>query len=124
MNIPKHERRKSDLPLKIMGLTQKKIAEKLGVSDPCINAFINGRRQLGKSNASKWQKYFALSAAWLMTGDGEMVIPYYHAEDGSVQVMGNASTVNPRNTIDCLVDLLKKKYEQIDRLIGLLEDKG
>ena len=46
-----------------------------------------------------------------------------HAEEGSVQVIGNASNVNAGKTIDSLVELLKRKDEQIDRLIRLLEEK-
>ena len=58
---------------------------------------------------------------WLMTGEGEMLAPSMQAGDGSVQVAGNASNVNAGKTIDKLVELLKKKDEQIDRLISLLE---
>ena len=105
------------------GLTQKTIADKLGVSEPCVNALICGRREFGKRTASEWQKQFGLSAAWLMTGEGEMVRPPVYAEEGSVQVIGNASNVNAGKTIDSLVELLKRKDEQIDRLIRLLEEK-
>ncbi|MDY4464552.1 MAG: hypothetical protein SPE31_09540, partial [Prevotella sp.] len=107
----------------IKGLTQKSIANKLGVSEPCVNALICGRREFGKRTASEWQRQFGLSAAWLMTGEGEMVRTPVHAEEGSVQVMGNASNVNAGKTIDSLVELLKRKDEQIDRLIRLLEGK-
>lgn len=105
------------------GLTQKRIADKLGVSEPCVNALICGRREFGKRTAWEWQKQFGLSAAWLMTGEGEMVRTPVHPEEGSVQVMGNASNVNAGKTIDSLVELLKRKDEQIDRLIRLLEGK-
>ena len=105
------------------GLTQKTIADKLGVSEPCVNALICGRREFGKRTAWEWQKQFGLSAAWLMTGEGEMLRTPIHAEEGSVQVMGNASNVNAGKTIDSLVELLKRKDEQIDRLIRLLEEK-
>lgn len=105
------------------GLTQKNIADALSVSEPCVNALINGRREFGKRTASEWQKQFGLSAAWLMTGEGDMLRTPIHAEEGSVQVMGNASNVNAGKTIDSLVELLKRKDEQIDRLIRLLEEK-
>ena len=107
----------------IKGLTQKNIADTLGVSEPCVNALICGRREFGKRTAWEWQKQFGLSAAWLMTGEGDMLRTPIHAEEGSVQVMGNASNVNAGKTIDSLVELLKRKDEQIDRLIRLLEGK-
>ena len=59
-----------------------------------------------------------------MTGEGEMLRTPIHAEEGSVQVMGNASNVNAGKTIDSLVELLKRKDEQIDRLIRLLEENN
>lgn len=108
----------------IKGLTQKNIADALGVSEPCVNALINGRREFGKRTALEWQKQFGLSAAWLMTGEGDMLRTPISAEEGSVQVMGNASNVNAGKTIDSLVELLKRKDEQIDRLIRLLEENN
>ena len=59
-----------------------------------------------------------------MTGEGEMVRPPVYAEEGSVQVIGNASNVNAGKTIESLVELLKRKDEQIDRLIRLLEENN
>ena len=105
------------------GLTQKNIADTLGVSESCVNALIKGRRQFGKRTAYEWQRQFGLSAAWLMTGEGDMLHTPIHIEEGSVQVLGNASNVNAGKTIDSLVELLKKKDEQIDKLIRLLEEK-
>lgn len=104
-------------------LTQKDIANTLGVSEQSVNALVNGRRQFGRKTSAEWQKHFGLSASWLMTGEGEMLAPSMQAGDGSVQVAGNASNVNAGKTIDKLVELLKKKDEQIDRLISLLEKK-
>lgn len=105
------------------GLTQKYIANTLGISEQSVNALVNGRRQFGRKTSAEWQKHFGLSASWLMTGEGEMLVPSMQAGDGSVQVAGNASNVNAGKTIDKLVELLKKKDEQIDRLISLLEKK-
>ena len=109
--------------LNTKGLTQKDIAERLGVTEQCVNALVNGRRAFGRKSSAEWQKQFGLSASWLMTGEGEMLVPSMQAGDGSVQVAGNASNVNAGKTIDRLVELLKKKDEQIDRLISLLEKK-
>lgn len=105
------------------GLAQKYIANTLGISEQSVNALVNGRRQFGRKTSAEWQKHFGLSASWLMTGEGEMLVPSMQAGDGSVQVAGNASNVNAGKTIDKLVELLKKKDEQIDRLISLLEKK-
>ena len=55
------------------GMTQKDVAEKLGVSEQFVNALFNGRREFGKKTANDWQKLFGLSASWLRTGEGKML---------------------------------------------------
>ena len=52
------------------GMTQKDVAEKLGVSEQFVNALFNGRMEFGKKTANDWQKLFGLSASWLRTGEG------------------------------------------------------
>ena len=105
------------------GLSQTDVANMLGTSPQYISAIFSGRKNVGKKQAVKFEELFGLSASWLLTGKGDMLCTPIHAEEGSVQVMGNASNVNAGKTIDSLVELLKKKDEQIDRLIRLLEGK-
>ena len=110
------------------GLTQKDVARLLGTTPQYISAILCGHKSIGKKQAAKLEQLFGLSAPWLLTGKGDMLRTPIHAEEGSVQVMGNASNVNASNvnagkTIDSLVELLKRKDEQIDRLIRLLEEK-
>ena len=105
------------------GLSQTDVANMLGTSPQYISAIFSGRKNVGKKQAVKFEELFGLSALWLLTGKGDMLSTPIHAEEGSVQVMGNASNVNAGKTIDCLVELLKRKDEQIDRLIRLLEEK-
>ena len=108
---------------KSKGLTQTDVARLLGTTPQYISAILCGRKSIGKKQAVKFEELFGLSASWLLTGKGDMLCTPIHAEKGSVQVMGNASNVNEGKTIDSLVELLKKKDEQIDRLIRLLEGK-
>ena len=105
------------------GLSQTDVANMLGTSPQYISAIFSGRKNVGKKQAVKFEELFGLSASWLLTGKGNMLSTPVHAEEGSVQVMGNASNVNAGKTIDSLVELLKRKDEQIDRLIRLLEEK-
>ena len=105
------------------GLSQTDVANMLGTTPQYISALFSGRKNVGKKQAVKFEELFGLSALWLLTGKGDMLSTPIHAEEGSVQVMGNASNVNAGKTIDCLVELLKRKDEQIDRLIRLLEEK-
>ena len=105
------------------GLSQTDVANMLGTSPQYISAIFSGRKNVGKKQAVKFEELFGLSPLWLLTGKGDMLSTPIHAEEGSVQVMGNASNVNAGKTIDSLVELLKRKDEQIDRLIRLLEGK-
>lgn len=105
------------------GLSQTDVANMLGTSPQYVCAIFSGRKSIGKKQAVKFEELFGLSASWLLTGKGNMLSTPIHAEEGSVQVMGNASNVNAGKTIDSLVELLKRKDEQIDRLIRLLEEK-
>lgn len=106
------------------GLSQTDVANMLGTSPQYISAIFSGRKNVGKKQAVKFEEIFGLSALWLLTGKGDMLSTPVHAEEGSVQVMGNASNVNAGKTIDSLVELLKRKDEQIDRLIRLLEENN
>ena len=106
------------------GLSQTDVANMLGTSPQYISAIFSGRKNVGKKQAVKFEELFGLSALWLLTGKGDMLSTPIHAEEGSVQVMGNASNVNAGKTIDSLVELLKRKDEQRDRLIRLLEENN
>lgn len=106
------------------GLSQTDVANMLGTSPQYISAIFSGRKNVGKKQAVKFEELFGLSALWLLTGKGDMLSTPIHAEEGSVQVIGNASNVNAGKTIDSLVELLKRKDEQIDRLIRLLEENN
>ena len=106
------------------GLTQKDVARLLGTTPQYISAILCGHKSIGKKQAAKLEQLFGLSAPWLLTGKGDMLRTPIHAEEGSVKVMGNASNVNAGKTIDSLVELLKRKDEQIDRLIRLLEENN
>lgn len=55
-------------------IKQKEIAIKLGVSAQFINGVVNERNVVGKTLADKLQKYYGLSAAWLLTGKGDMLV--------------------------------------------------
>lgn len=56
------------------GLTQEQIAQKFGVTKQAVNQLLSGRKPFGKQNAFKWAREFGLSAAWLLTGEGDMMV--------------------------------------------------
>lgn len=58
---------------KSVGKTQEDIATALGVSHPYVNALLNGK-PFGKKQAKKWESLFGISAHWLVTGAGDMLV--------------------------------------------------
>lgn len=48
-------------------ITQKTLAEKLGVAQPTISNIINGRDRLGRQTAFKWAEILDVDPLWLMT---------------------------------------------------------
>lgn len=74
------------------GITQKYIAEKLGVKPPYITKILNGEREIGKNQADKWVSLFGFSKAWLLTGEGEMLnSSTSHKEEPSEPVISYTS---------------------------------
>ena len=54
------------------GITQKEVAERLGVTPQYVNALLQGRKEIGKTMAKKLENQFGLSQSWLLTGMGDM----------------------------------------------------
>lgn len=96
------------------------LADQLGVSQQRIAALLNGVSAFGKKTASQWSAEFGLPELWLMKGKGPLT---------TVEVMQNNKhgddcqydgiTVNRYDTD--YIALLKKKDEQIDRLLAIIE---
>lgn len=114
------------------GLTQMQIAEITGANQSYIAALLNGNKQFGKKQAQKWGELFDLSPNWLLTGLGDMfstssIIQQNQNGDNinghSVSVEKKAETERFLDTIKECHELLRKKDEQIDRLLSLLERK-
>ena len=48
-------------------ITQKTLAERLGVTQPTINNIINGRDRVGRAVAIRWNEELGIDPLWLMT---------------------------------------------------------
>lgn len=57
-------------------IMQKDIADAVGVHFQYINAICNGRRGISKKMAQTLEDKFGVSAGWLLTGKGTMIIDY------------------------------------------------
>lgn len=115
------------------GLTQMKVAEMTGAQQSYVAALLNGGKQFGKKQAQKWGDIFGLSPNWLLTGTGEMFCnpsSVIQQNKNGNNINGHSVKVEQKNDVEKLIDtikecheLLRKKDEQIDRLLTLLEKK-
>lgn len=55
------------------GLTQKQIAEQLGVAPTYVNKVFSNERGFSEKQAMKWETLFGLSHVFLMTGEGSIM---------------------------------------------------
>lgn len=115
------------------GLTQTQIAEISGVSQSYVAALLNGSKTFGKKQAQKWGDLFDISPNWLLTGTGEMqynpssIIQQNQNGDNinghSIKLEKTSETEKLLNALSECHELLRKKDEQIDRLLSLLEKR-
>ena len=64
-----------------------------------------------------------INACWILTGEGEMLNNHItQTNQNGDNINGHNVTVNKTEVVQ-LIELLKKKDEQIDRLLTLLEKK-
>lgn len=113
---------------KKQNITQVQIADMTGVNQSYVAALMNNTKQFGKKTAQKWGDIFGISPNWLLTGEGEMMKPsiFQNNQNGD-NINGQSVTVHKTETdkfIDTIKEcheLLRKKDEQLDRLISIIE---
>jgi transcriptional regulator with XRE-family HTH domain len=105
------------------GLTQEDVAARFDVQQPYINALLTGKKAFGKKTAQRWAKEFGLSASWLLTAEGEMMSSPSVVNQNSQNGDNISDTMNAVNMTSCtdLIQLIKKRDEQIDRLLAIIE---
>lgn len=48
------------------GMTQGKVAEKIGLSRTIVSNYLNGQRRFGKLSAHRWSEAFNIDPVWLL----------------------------------------------------------
>lgn len=118
------------------GISQKEIANRLSCQPSLISNLFNGRQPFGKKLAMQWQDEFGISAAWLMTGQGEMLVrkegmtinnhdSENHIADnhGTIGAVGNDANVqietsSDNATIERLLKIIERQQQTIEKLMN------
>lgn len=106
---------------KSQGLTQEEIAVRLGVSQAHINQLLNGKSAFGKRTAQRWSEEFGLSAAWLLTGEGEMLTTNITQNNKNGDNYNGEQVVLKNSDTHDFIEMIKKKDVQIDRAFTVIE---
>jgi len=109
-------------------VNQAEIAEKTGIKETYLSDLIGGRNPLSEGYSDKLSEIFGVNKEYLKSGKGDVF-------DKSVKqsnvhgdnINGNSVTVNKNGVevfqmADKVLELIKKKDEQIDRLLSIIED--
>lgn len=97
------------------GITQEYLANILSMSQPNLNAMLNGRRSISKPTAVKLHELYGLSVSWLLTGDGNMIdestTNTVNINRDSVKVGGNVSGGIQQG--GCLSEVVEKLVNEL-----------
>lgn len=115
------------------GLSLNKLAAAIGIKSPQTFYDIkSGKHGISKDLADRIKaKYLNINISWLLSGEGEMITPsvIQNNQNGD-NINGHSVNVEQKTEIEKFLDtikecheLLRKKDEQIDRLLSLLEKR-
>lgn len=102
------------------GLTQEDIASKLGLSQPYVSSLLSGRVSFGKIPARKFEQTFGISASWLLTGEGDMLLSTPRSAPAVETGKTDGSCTIPQSAWDVIqlqAKSLAAKDKQIEELI-------
>lgn len=101
------------------GITQQQVADALGVSLQYVNQLLNGRKTLGKKNAERLANLYGLSKPFLLTGEGELLLP---SPTPTPQATIDSSSMVPALLAakDEVIESLKRELRAKDELIASL----
>lgn len=94
------------------GITQSQIAHDLDSSIQYINHMLSGRRNFGRNTSRRFEEAYGISAAWLMTGEGEMMVSDRYSDAIPPQLSVN----------DKVIYSLRKQIEEQNALIEELKN--
>ncbi len=110
------------------GISQREIADAMGVSPAYINSIFTGKRNVGKNNAEKLQEKFGISASWLLTGEGSMLLGDVSGDNNAIGHGASVTHSDCCNIVDKFLGelaeqrkLVSESQRQVDRLLSIIE---
>lgn len=107
-------------------ISQKSIADRLGVTEQNVNGLVNGRRHFGRKTAMMWEREFGISAKWLISGEGEMLVNgkanALYAFDDTPEVVSEPEQQYNSSNIIYLQEKIKLLEEIIESKNQLIEE--
>ena len=100
-------------------LNKALLAESIGIKPAKFSEILNKRMAAGMDIIQKLCSDYAISANWLITGEGEM----YRSDHLEGKVYYEKIDENTSRLIDILQDTLIEKDKQIDRLLNIIETR-
>lgn len=118
--------------MRYKGLNDNQVTIHCELAQGLLSQARKGKSDLGDKTIAKILKvYQDLNRVWLLTGEGEMLknsTTQTSSGDNSPNISGNGNHVNNAATIDKALNeiaeqrrLVSKSQEQIDRLLGIIE---
>lgn len=110
--------------LKIGIYKKADMAEYLGYASPHFSSVINGKLKMSENFMNLISDKLNINPEWVLTGEGEPFLSGKVVQNNQKgdNINGHSVTVNKTET-DSFIELLKKKDEQIDRLLATIERK-
>lgn len=113
--ITPHERIKA--VLSYSGLTQKRFAEKIGISQGYLSQMLLGKRTLSYETCLNIAKQFPINAHWLVIGEGEMLLSQTSmVEEPSSEYKKSISLTDLPKVIDKLLSDVTVLTNRLQRL--------
>jgi transcriptional regulator with XRE-family HTH domain len=115
--------------MEYLNLNKNSFSEEIGMSsNVTIGRIINEKRNPNPTTLKKIVERFPqINYDWLKAGQGEMIMNEQKSENNSgIGIIGNnvnGGSINDHKIVLEMIELLRKKDEQIDRLISVIEKK-
>lgn len=112
--------------IKHYGLTNTTFGKRIGLSQPRISAFINGKAVPSDRTIADICREFGVSEHWLRTGEGEMLVltdAETELADFCADILSGVSDPLRRRLVSLLIGLSDEEVAVLSRLLDPIAEK-